>query len=109
MDFLLLMQIFYRLPDRAWVEAYELDNGDWLRCKNNQSVQLRSKKYVQKSIHLYIIELKKHHTFVVDRQKILTYNMFIPIATTIGMSIPFNIILGAGSASLGRLIFAVVS
>jgi|GEM_PF-1218212 len=91
------LQLFYRALDKAWIPAYELCEGDILLCKNHVTTRLRSKKSVSNPIELYIIEVKKHHTFVVGRQKILTHNLFIPVATTIGMAIPFDMILGAGS------------
>ena len=91
------LQLFYRLADRAWIPANQLDQGDTLLCKNGQTTRLQSKNFISQPIRLYIIEVKKHHTFVVGRQKILTHNMFIPIATTIGFSIPFDILLNAGT------------
>lgn len=91
------LQLFYRAVDQAWVAAHELSVGDWLLCQNNNVVQLQAKQYVQDPILLYIIEVKKYHTFIVGRHKILTHNMFIPLATTIGMAIPFDIVFSAGS------------
>ena len=91
------MQLFYKLPDLAWVATHELHEGDWLLCENNQKVQLQSKKYVCDSIMLYIIEVEKYHTFVIGRQRILTHNIFIPVAPVMGMSVPFDTIFGASS------------
>ena len=91
------LQMFYRVSDQAWIAAYQLREGDQLLCEKNKTVILKLKKYIYDSIKLYIVEVKKYHTFVVGYQKILTHNMFIPIATTIGMAIPFDMILSAGS------------
>ncbi|MCX5924601.1 MAG: polymorphic toxin type 37 domain-containing protein [Candidatus Dependentiae bacterium] len=91
------LQLFYRASDMQWIPAHELRDGDELLCRDNAITKLQSKKQVFGLITLYIIEVKKHHTFAVGRQNILTHNMFIPIATTIGMSVPFDIVLGAGT------------
>lgn len=91
------LQLFYRLPDRAWIPAHELCEGDVLLCKNYVTTRLQSKKQVLCSNLLHIIQIKKHHTFFVGRQKVLTHNMFIPVATTIGMAIPFDLVFQAGA------------
>ena len=80
-----------------WIPADELQAGDMLLCKDNATTTLKSKKQFSEAVTLYIVEVKKHHTFAVGHQSILTHNMFIPIATTIGMSVPFEIVFGAGA------------
>ena len=91
------LQLFYRVNDQKWVSAYQLQHDDQLLCKDNATVRLQSKTYVEKQVTLFIIEIKKHHTFAVGSAKILTHNMFIPIAATMDMAIPFDIVCTAGS------------
>lgn len=91
------LQLFYRASDMQWIPAHELQDGDMLLCKDNATTKLKSKKQVSELITLYIIEVKKHHTFAVGHLQILTHNMFIPIVASIGMSVPFDIIFGAGT------------
>lgn len=91
------LQLFYRVFDCVWVPAYQLCEGDELLCKNNQITRLQSKKQMHADTVLYILEVKKYHTFAVGLQKILTHNMFIPVAGSIGVAIPFDILFHAGS------------
>ena len=91
------LQLFYRLNDQKWIPAAELCTGDTLLCKDNATVRLQSNVYVEKPIKLFIIEVKKHHTFAVGSAKILTHNMFIPLAATMGMAVPFDVVCTAGS------------
>ncbi len=91
------LQLFYRLNDSKWISAAELRVGDTLLCKDNATVRLQSNVYVEKPIKLFIIEVKKHHTFAVGSAKILTHNMFIPLAATMGMAVPFDVVCTAGS------------
>ncbi len=91
------LQLFYRVDDERWMPAYQLRAGDILLCKNNKFTKLQAKTYIAEPIQLFIIEIQKHHTFAVGSAKILTHNMFIPIAATMGMAIPFDIVCSAGS------------
>ncbi len=83
-------QQFYRIADRQWVEAYMLKNGDVLLCDNNKTIELKQIVVTGEKLKVYTIEVKDTHTFLVGFYRIVTHNMFVPIAASLGLSIPFS-------------------
>ena len=84
------MQEFYMPATHKWVHAYTLKVGDALLTKDNSAKPITYIQFVQKSLTIYTLEIKKSHTFFVGNHSILTHNMLLPLAFNVGLSIPFG-------------------
>lgn len=85
------MQLFYRLHDQQWVAAYMLRPGDELLCENKENINVIEVELVNDKLKTYMLEVKHTHNFLVTRYAIVSHNILIPIAATIGFTIPFNL------------------
>lgn len=89
------MQEFYMPKTRMWIHAYTLKVGDALLTKDNIAKPITYIQFVQKPLTIYMLEIKKSHTFFVGKYLILTHNMMLPMAFNVGLSVPF------GTAAMG--------
>lgn len=87
-------QEFFNASTGQWIPAYMLKEGDNLLCAENVSKTVAYVELVKKEISIYTVEVEHTHTFFVTRHSVLTHNMVLPIAFSVGLSIPF----GAGAA-----------
>jgi hypothetical protein len=92
------MQEFYMPETGKWVQAYTLKAGDALLAKGNITKSVTYIQFVPKPLEIYTLEIKKLHTFFVSNHSILTHNMILPMAFSVGLSIPFG---SAGGAATG--------
>lgn len=90
------MQEFYVPAYRKWLPAYMLKPGDKLLTSHLTEQLVTYKEFVSKSLKVYMIEVERTHTFFVSKYSILTHNMFLPMAMSLGASIPFGSVV-AGS------------
>jgi hypothetical protein len=93
-------QKFYRISDRRWVEAYMLGEGDLLLGDHNQSIELKTIQLINKPLKVYVVEVKRTHTFLVGFYRLVTHNMFIPVAASLGINVPFGIGCGGATGSV---------
>ncbi|MCL4361556.1 polymorphic toxin-type HINT domain-containing protein [Candidatus Dependentiae bacterium] len=88
-------QEFYVPSIKKWVPTFNLKVGDKLLTKSNQSIEITHLEFIKKSRKVYSIEVEKNHNFFVGRHFILTHNMLLPAALSIGIGSSF----GAGAAA----------
>ena len=91
-------QLFYNPVDRQWVVAYLLKQSDPLLCHNNNIAYVTSNTLIEQKLNIYSVEVENAHTFLVGSQSIVAHNMIVPIAISIGVSVPFGC---GGGASAG--------
>lgn len=89
------MQEFYVPALNKWVPAYTLSSGDALLSKNNNEKFILYIEFVEKPLKTYMLEVQDTHTFFVGKDAILTHNIVLPIAFSLGFTVPF------GSAAAG--------
>ena len=89
-------QEFYVPAYRKWLPAYMLKPGDALLTYHLTVQPITFKEFVPKSHKVYMLEVEQTHTFFVGKHSILTHNMFLPMAMSLGASIPFGSVV-AGS------------
>lgn len=92
-------QEFYSATTHQWIPAYKLKIGDELVCTNNTTKIVAYISLIKEPLDIFTIEVKHSHTFFVTHHSLLTHNMVIPMAFSLGMSIPFG--ASAGSAAGG--------
>lgn len=83
-------QEFYIPSIHKWVPAYALKPGDALLSKNDIAKILVYIEFIEKPLKTYTVEVQGTHTFFVGQDSILTHNMVLPIAFTVGFSLPFG-------------------
>ncbi len=88
-------QEFYVPALNKWVPAYTLTTGDALLSKNNSEKFILYIEFVEKPLKTYTLEVQESHTFFVGKDAILTHNIVLPIAFSLGFTVPF------GSATAG--------
>jgi len=93
------MQEFYMPETGKWAHAYTLQAGDTLLTKDNVKKPITYVQFVPKPLNIYTIEIKNSHTFFVGKHSILTHNMILPIAFSIGLSLPFGSVAGGAAGS----------
>ena len=84
------MQEFYLPVMHCWVPAYMLKKGDALLTKNMTTKSITYIQFVPKSLKIYTLEIEKSHTFFVGKYSVLTHNMILPIAASLGFTVPFG-------------------
>lgn len=89
-------QEFYVPAYHQWLPAYMLNSGDALLTSNLTAQPVTIKEFVPKSLKIYMLEIEQTHTFFVGKHSILTHNIFLPMAISLGASIPFGSVV-AGS------------
>jgi hypothetical protein len=92
-------QEFYNTATHQWVPAYMLKIGDKLLCAHNVTKTVASISLIKEPLPICTLEVKRTHSFFVTRHSILTHNMVIPLAFSIGLSVPFG--AAAGGAAGG--------
>ena len=92
------LQLFYRVQDHRWVQAYQLRASDRLLCAHEEVVEVSDIALVHEQASVYTLEVKHTHTFVVGRYHVVAHNMLLPISAAIGCMIPFDII-GCGASA----------
>jgi len=90
-------QEFYISSSDEWAPAYTLKSGDTLLSQHNRLTKITSITFIKQSIKIYSIEVKNTHNFFVGYYSILTHNMFLPVALSIGLGGSF----GSGAAMGG--------
>src|SRR5580700_1264249 len=95
-------QEFYLANEKRWVQAYTLKIGDELLCAQQDNIGTVTKKVaylqcVNEPIPIYTLEVSYTHTFFVSADCVLTHNMVLPAAFSLGFVLPF----GAGGAVAG--------
>ena len=78
-----------------------LKDGDLLLCDNNRTIQLQAMIFTISPLKVYTIEVKKTHTFLVGFYNVITHNILVPIAASLGLTIPFSI--GCSSGTVGAI------
>ncbi len=82
-----------------WLPACELKAGDVLKSDRVGSTQITAIDLFKQPLDVYILDIKKHHNLFVGEYAVLTHNMALPWASSIGFMIPF----GEGAAAGGSL------
>lgn len=82
-------QSFYDAHAKSWVPAYKIRPNDLLLTADNGTVQVLAVSYHKKPIVVYLLEIKKTHTFCVGHYHVLTHNtpLAIPMATSLFLSL----------------------
>ena len=83
-------QEFYNARTHQWIPTYKLKIGEELLCANNTRKTIAYISLIQEPLNIFTIEVKHTHTFFVTQHSLLTHNMIIPVAFSIGMSVPFG-------------------
>jgi hypothetical protein len=84
------MQEFYVPKIDQWVPAYMLKRGDALLTKNMNAKPIAYIQFVPEPLRIYTLEIENSHTFFVGKYSVLTHNMFLPIAASLGFTVPFG-------------------
>ena len=84
------MQEFYVSKSDDWVPAYRLKRGDALLTKNMNAKPITYIQFVSEPLRIYTLEIENFHTFFVGKYSVLTHNMFLPIAASLGFTVPFG-------------------
>lgn len=84
------VQTFYLVDSQEWIPAYHLELGDILFSENQQGTRVSSVILIEKSFQLYTLEVKKFHTFLVGKDRILTHNMFLEPSLFLSLSFAFG-------------------
>jgi hypothetical protein len=92
-------QEFYNAATHQWVPAHMLQIGDTLLCANNATKTVAHISLVNESLPIRTIQVKHTHTFFVTKRSLLTHNMVVPIAFSVGLSIPFGAAAGGSVGS----------
>jgi hypothetical protein len=85
-------QEFYSVTAQKWIPVYQLQVHDILLTKNNTGISITYIELINKPIEVFLIEVKKTHTFFVGIHAILTHNIILPLS--ISLSIPFGSVTG---------------
>jgi len=99
-------QEFYLPITNEWRPAYQLRIHDKLVTENGVAIPITHIEFVEKSITVYTLEIKKTHNFFVGRHAVLTHNIALPVLG-LGLTIPFG--SGAIGGALGSCFFGPVS
>lgn len=91
------IQEFYLAATQVWIPAYALKVGDKLTCAHNKVKTIAYLQYIEQPLTVYTLEIDKTHTFFVSSHAVLTHNMVLPLAFSIGLSVPI------GSATTGAV------
>lgn len=101
-------QEFYSATTHQWIPAYKLKIGDELLCASNTTKTVAYISLIKEPLDIYTIEVKHTHTFFVTHHSLLTHNMVIPVAFSLGVSIPFGASAGgAAGGFFGPITFLV--
>lgn len=84
------IQEFYIPGNQSWTSAYMLKIGDALLTKDMTTKIVQHKRFIPNSIKIYMIEVDDSHTFFVGKYGVLTHNIFLPLAASLGFSVPFG-------------------
>lgn len=98
-------QEFYGATMQGWIPAYMLKVGDELLCANGVKKVVAYVQLINKPIAVFTIEVEETHTFFVTHHSLLTHNMILPIAFSVGLSVPF----GASAGGVAGSFFGPVS
>jgi len=98
------MQEFYLPQTHQWVPVYTLKVGDALCTKDMATKQITYIQFIEKPLTAYTLEIENTHTFFVGKYSILTHNMLLPLAASIGITIPFgSVATGAIGSFFGSI------
>ncbi|HLC06778.1 MAG TPA: polymorphic toxin-type HINT domain-containing protein [Candidatus Babeliales bacterium] len=98
------MQEFYIPATHQWIPAYLLKPGDALLTKNMIAKPITYKKFVPQPLRIYTLEIQESHAFFVGKYSILTHNIILPIAASLGFTIPFgSVATGAVGSFFGPI------
>lgn len=92
------LQDFYLYDTKEWIPAYKLEPGTRLQSVVGfQHVVVL--EHIIEPRDVYLIEVQDTHTFFVGRHGLLTHNMSLPWAFSVGMSVPFGAVAGGATGS----------
>jgi len=92
-------QEFYLLPKKQLTPAYKLKKGHRLLSQHNQSVEVKQISFIEKPLKIYSIQVNDNHNFFIGNHAILTHNMIIPAAVSVGIGTSFGSGAAAGGAA----------
>jgi len=92
-------QEFYLLSKKQLTPAYKLKKGHRLLSQHNQAVEIQQISFIEKPLKIYSIQVNDNHNFFVGNHTILTHNMMIPAAVSVGIGTSFGSGAAAGGAA----------
>lgn len=84
------IQTFYLVDEQEWIPAYQLESGDLLFSENPQGTQVSGMTLIEKPFRVYTLEVKRFHTFLVGKDRILAHNMLLDPSLFLTLSFAFG-------------------
>jgi|GEM_PF-1987938 len=92
-------QSFYHTHAKEWVPAYKIRPGDFLLTDSNDAVRVLDLSYQKNPIVVYLLEVKKTHTFCVGHYRVLTHNTPLTIPMACALILQMSGSFGSGAAA----------
>ena len=93
-------QEFYVAHLQQWIAAFQQHVGDELLSAHGMH-PIKSIDFIKKPLKVYALEIEKTHNFFVVPYGILTHNMPLPLAFTVGLGVSFGTGAIAGGTAGG--------
>jgi len=104
-------QSFYQAHTNEWVPAYKIRAGDLLLTDANRTVHVAAISYQKHPTVVYLLEVKKTHTFCVGHYQLLTHNtpLAIPMACALLLNISGSFGSGAAAGATAGSFFGPIT